>query len=145
MRVALYAPDRFYGFCEGEDKRVFFHLEAFITGRWPGLQESPPPILGEEVSVEYDPDAGSKNGKAPRAKRVERIHPPLQIKGIVESFYPDTGWGFARGEDGASYYLHRSEVLNGRLPLPGQEVWFFGGSKKGRPRSCHVRVGKVSA
>lgn len=145
MRVALYAPDRLYGFCEGgEGERVFFHLEAFITGRWPGLQESPPPILGEEVQVEYDPEKGSTNGKAPRAKRVLRISHPIYLKGTVDSFSSDTGWGFAKGQDGVSYYLHRSEVLNGRLPLPGQEVSFYGGFKKGRPRACHVRVGKVS-
>jgi len=143
MRVALYAPDRLYGFCEGDGKRVFFHLEAFVTGRWPGLQESPPPILGEEVEVEFDPAKESDNGRAPRAKRVVRVKPPIFIKGVVDSFSPDTGWGFAKGHDGISYYLHRSEVLNGRLPFPGQEVGFFSGFKKGRPRACHVHVGRV--
>jgi cold shock CspA family protein len=144
MRVALYAPDRLYGFCEGDGERVFFHLEVFAVGRWSGIDEPPPPILGEEVRVEFDPETPRSSGRAPRAKRVERVAAPLPIEGVVDTFHPETGWGFAAGDDGVSYYLHRSEVLNGRLPLPGQRVRFYGGFKRGRPRACHVRVGRVS-
>jgi len=134
----MYSPDRMYGFVESGRERVFFHLEAFMVGSW---TPAPPPIVGEEVRVDYAPNEGSE--KAPRARLVARIHEPVFVTGVVETFNPDKGWGFAKGEDGESYYLHRSEVEGGRLPLPGQQVRFFRGAKKGRPRACYVRVGRV--
>lgn len=144
MRVELYAPDKLYGFCEGDGSRVFFHLEAFAAGRWGGLSSSPPPILGERVQVDYDEESNPGNGKAPRALSVERCDPPVRVKGVVESFNMTTGWGFALGDDGVSYYLHRSEVGRGRLPVAGQRVTFYAGFKRGRPRACHVQVGEMA-
>ncbi len=142
MRVALYSPDRMYGFAEGEGQRVFFHVESFVYGKWQSVEQPPPPIIGEEVLVEFgektDPD------KAPRATSVERTSPPLFLRGVVESFNVVKGWGFAKGTDGDSYFLHRSEVMEGKVPLPGQEVTFYRGYKKGRPRACYVKCGKVT-
>jgi cold shock CspA family protein len=144
MRVELYSPERMYGFAELGDERVFFHLESFMAGVWPGIEEPPAPIVGEEVSVEYTPNPpGTDPNRAPRARGVERVHPPKFLRGVVESFNGEKGWGFARGSDGVSYFLHRSEVLEGRLPLRGQEVTFYAGFKKGRPRACYVLVGKL--
>lgn len=141
MRVALYSPDRMYGFAEGEGQRVFFHVESFVFGQWQGVDQPPPPIIGEEVMVEHG--EATHPDKAPRATKVERVNPPLFLRGVVESFNPDKGWGFAKGSDGDSYFLHRSEVLENKIPLPGQEVSFYRGFKKGRPRACYVRCGKL--
>jgi cold shock CspA family protein len=139
MRVEMYSPGKLYGFCEAPDQRVFFHQEAFQAGRWPD-ELGPPPILGEEVDVEY-PSSEPGSDRAPRASSVVRVTAPCKIVGVVETFHEENGWGFARGDDGESYYLHRSEVEDGRLPLAGMRVFFYRGFKNGRPRACFVRVG----
>ena len=137
MRVELYSPDRMYGFAEFGQDRVFFHLEAFHA------EGGPPPIIGEEVEVELGPDVETGADKAPRALRVRRVVVPVRIEGVVESFNPEKGWGFVKGVDGVSYYLHRSEVEDGRLPLPNQQATFFKGFKRDRPRACYVQVGRI--
>jgi cold shock CspA family protein len=143
MRVSLYVPDRMYGFCEDDEGgRVFFHLEAFAGGLPDGLGRPPPPILGEEVVAEYLPGE-LPDGKAPKALRVTRSNAPPFVRGVVESFNPERGWGFARGEDNTSYYLHRSEIEHRRIPVLGQEVRFYAGFQRGRPRACHVQVGRI--
>lgn len=138
----MYSSSKLYGFCETGAVRVFFHLQVFRPGHWPNLggELGPPPISGEAVDVEYG-KSGTDASRAPRASEVVRVDPPLQVGGIVESFHTDNGWGFTRGDDGESYYLHRSEVEDGRLPLAGMRVLFFCGSKNGRPRACFVQVG----
>ena len=138
----MYSPDKMYGFAEGEEGRVFFHLEAFISGPWGGEDIAPPPIVGEVVEVDFTQDPENE-GRAPRARLVERVAPPTQLKGMVETFNAEKGWGFIRSEDGSSYYLHRSEVEDRRLPVPGQQVSFVGGFKNGRPRACYVKVGRL--
>jgi len=142
MRVTMFSPSRMYGFAESDDARVFFHLEAFVTGPSVDGDIPPPPVVGEEVMVDYVTDSGSSD-KAPRARVVERREPQTRIQGVVETFNTDRGWGFAKGDDGESYYLHRSDVEDGRLPIEGQTIQFFGGFKKGRPRACYVQVGRV--
>jgi len=132
-----------YGFAKMGTERVFFHLESFVAGTWPAGGDPLPPIVGEVVMVEY---ASAEPGadRAPRASLVERIKEPLEVIGVVESFNDLKGWGWVRGDgDHESCYLHRSEVQDGRLPLAGQEVWFYKGHKNGRPRACYVRVGKL--
>lgn len=89
--------------------------------------------------VQFDPSMGSPD-RAPRAFRVERIDTPLFVSGMVETFNEERGWGFARGNDGQSYHLHRSEVEGGRLPMAGKRVEFYAGFRKGRPRACYVKV-----
>jgi cold shock CspA family protein len=141
MRVEMYAPEKLYGFAETEVDRVFFHLETFIGGTWPGIEASPPPLVGERVRVTFTPNPDSD--KPPRASLVERVEAPVQVDGVVDSFNTTRGWGFIKGSDGVSYYLHRSEVPGGKLPLPNQEASFFVGFKRGRPRACYVRLGKL--
>ena len=153
MRVQKYIPDKLYGFASpdgGSD--VFFHLGAFRPGGEvppptactscgsPCSEDAklpPPPILGEEVEVTYEVSEGDK---APRATLVERLTAPTPLHGRVGSMDPHRGFGFLEGEDGETYHLHRCEVVDGRLPLPGQQVLFYPGTRQERPRACHVRV-----
>jgi len=55
-------------------------------------------------------------------------------------FDAQRGFGFVVGEDGVSYHLHTSEILDHKIPLKGQTVMFFPGVRQGRPRACHVKV-----
>lgn len=153
MWVDKYIPAKLYGFVQdGEGHRAFFHMGSFDPGP---IQEPPlsccshplceagpaPPIVGEEVDVEVDFLAGDEK-QAPRATRVLRVGKVTVVRGKVDTFEPNRGWGFVVGEDGISYYLHRSEVRGGSLPLVGSEVAFFAGSRQGRPKACHVTVCK---
>jgi len=138
----MYNTTKLYGFAKSDTSggEVFFHLETF----WPGESSPdgsvpPPPVQGELVSVTYDANT-AQEGKPPRATRVERTAPPALLGGVVERFDEKGGWGFLRGDDGVSYHLHRSEVLDGRLPLVQSRVSFYAGSRKDRPRACYVRV-----
>lgn len=81
-----------------------------------------------------------QSGRAPRAVRVERVLAPVTLEGVVDMFDAHRGFGFVLGEDGVSYHLHTSEILDNRLPVKGQTVLFFGGLRQGRPRACHVKV-----
>lgn len=155
MRVQKYIPERLYGFTIGEDgQEVFFHLGSFDPGTplerplqchsckvgeciWTRMP--PPPVLGELVLVEVDLGAGDEN-KAPRASRVTRVDSPLVVQGEVDTFDALRGYGFVNGTDGVVYHLHKSEVLEGSLPLVGQPVVFYAGLRQGRPRACHVKV-----
>jgi len=142
MEVHKYIPSRLYGFVKGEDGReVFFHLGVFKPGAFP-TDPPPPPILGEPVLVEVGTQDSPDNrpGKAPRALSVVRVQEPVQFVGIVETFDTHRGYGFIVGEDGISYHLHNSEVLDGRTPLAGDRVRFYAGTRQGRPRACHVNV-----
>ena len=137
MRVLKYLPKKLFGFVvDGEGKQVFFHIRAF---KWGDFLMTAPPIIGEEVDVEYDEGALS-NGKAPKARTVYRLTAPRASFGIVEDFNEKRGYGFIKTEDGRSHYLHRSEMKDGRLPMPGMEVTFFEGFKQGRTRACYVAL-----
>lgn len=136
----MYNPSKLYGFARSPSTgaEVFFHLEVFWSGESSG-NTPPPPIVGEPVEVEYDP-ATSRDGKPPRASRVDRTKAPVLLHGRVDQFDEGKGWGFLTSDEGVSYHLHRSEVLGGRLPLPGARVSFYGGSRRDRPRACYVTV-----
>ncbi len=149
MRIAKYIPQGLYGFAEDSEGQVFFHLGVFR----PNDPSNPiPPILGEPVLVETDPDSTpvqnnpfqGKHTKAPRAKRVDRVQTPNLITGVVESFDSQRGFGYVLGSDGVLYHLHRSEVLDGALPLPDQEIEFYAGIRQDRPRACYVKVRKYA-
>lgn len=154
MQVVKYIPDRLIGFVSDPEvgTDVYFHLGDFDPkGPWPGLDhacprsrmisfnwESPPPILGETVEVTFQ--GGPANGKAPRAQRVVRAIAPVHLTGLVESFDPRRGYGFVRGDDGITYYLHRSEIIDQHMPHEGSSVSFFAGSRLGKPRAVHVHT-----
>lgn len=158
MRVVKYLPDKLYGFCQGDtgEGEVFFHLAVFQPGgdiqplHCPHCPEhlsceqnvaAPPPILGEVVTVAYDPHPLGEDAKrAPRASYVQREHTPSRVLGVVESFDPVRRYGFALGDDQVSYHLHQCEIIDGKLPLMGDTVAFFPGLRAGRPRACHVKV-----
>ena len=86
------------------------------------------------------PCALCPNGKAPRASRVVRVTAPVHLRGTVESFDPRKGYGFVRGSDAVTYYLHWSEVIDQHMPYAGSSVMFFAGSRQGKPRSVHVHT-----
>lgn len=137
MRVLKYLPKKLFGFVvDDEGQQVFFHIRAF---KWGDFPTNPPPIIGEEVDVEYD-EGGPSNGKAPKARTVYRLSEPRPAFGIVDDFNEKRGYGFIKSEDGRSHYLHRSEMKDGRLPMPGMVVTFFEGFKQGRPRACYVSL-----
>ena len=137
MHVLKYVPRSLYGFVIDETaQQVFFHIRAF---NWGPYRTHPPPIIGEEVDVEYDV-GGPSNGKAPKARHVYRLSEPAASFGIVEDFNESRGYGFIKTSDGRSHYLHRSEMTDGRLPMPGMEVTFFEGFRKGRTRACYVAL-----
>ena len=155
MRVHKYIPEKLYGFAvDSEGAQVFFHLGVFNPGAPPKTRHRrcaicpkdgclwdtvpPPPILGEDVEVTVDrPPEGDK---APRAARVERKGPPAALVGTVETFDAHLGYGFVRGENNITYHLHKSELLDGRLPRLGQVVMFFAGTRQGKPRAVHIKV-----
>jgi len=156
MRVHKYIPERMYGFAEDDTGEVFFHLRVFQPGTvWDHptkcqscqvegcvWSDAPPlPIVGEEVEVIMD-ESQTTRQQAPRASRVSRVATPMAGQGQVETFDANLGYGFIRGFNGESYYLHRSEVQEGRMPLAGQIVMFYIGTRKGRPRACHVKICK---
>lgn len=136
----MYNPSKLYGFARSPETgaEVFFHREVFWSGE-SGSDSQPPPVVGELVQVEFDP-ATSRDGKPPRASKVERVKQQVLLHGRVDQFDEGKGWGFLTSDEGVSYHLHRSEVLGGRLPLPGSRVSFYGGSRKDRPRACYVTV-----
>lgn len=135
MVVEKYIPKELYGFLsplDGSEERLFFHLATFDPGPYVG--ESPiPPIVGEEVEVTDVSEA--------KVRRCERISLPLPIHGFVTWFSEQKGFGFAEDEEGEKYYLHRSEVLDGRLPLKGRLVSFYVATQARKPlRACYVTV-----
>jgi cold shock CspA family protein len=130
---------------------VFFHLKTFQSGpdihparcptcscETPVTTTPPPPILGEEVQVTFESVLPTE--RAPRALSVTRVQTPLQVGGIVEFYDSIRRYGFIQGMDDVSYHLHQSEIVGGRLPLPGMRATFFAGQREGRPRACHVQV-----
>lgn len=141
MRIHKYIPNKLYGFTiDNSDFQVFFHLGQFKPYRKDGniLPNQPPPILGEPVLVSFYQN--DTTNKAPKAVNVERVQQPKKIMGTVESYDHSRGYGFIMGEDGVSYHLHNSEILNSRFPLQGEKVNFYAGIRLGKPRACHIEV-----
>lgn len=156
MKVHRYFPEKLYGFCKDDSGlEFFFHLSVFDLGdpcsiehrrcpkcpgqpRCPLVSAAPPPILGERVLVQAN--APDTVGRATKADRVSRTHPPLLLPGVVESFVALKRYGFIKGEDQISYHLHESEVIHGRQPFTGNRVLFYPGEREGKPRACHVVV-----
>jgi len=150
MSVLKYIPDRMYGFLLSDSgQEIFFHLRVFhpLSERpyspkclsckssclW--SETPPPPILGEQAMVDLD-----ENSETPRACRVVRLVEPIPLVGTVDVFDAARGYGFIHGVNGETYHLHRCEVVEGRMPLPGQPVLFYPGKRQGKPRACHVKI-----
>lgn len=153
--VQKYIPDRLYGFTQDDQGgKAFFHLRVFRPGStWTRCvrcsacesctwaDNAPPPILGESVEVEIGAERVMEGSDAvPRAEKVTRLTVPVAISGRVDTFDAQRGFGFIQGDDGVSYHLHRSEVTEGRMPLPGSMVLFYPGIRQDRPRACHIKV-----
>ena len=130
MTVDKYIPDGMYGFVTDGDERLFFHLQSFDPGTYEGPHPIPP-VAGEDVEVEFS------EGKI---TKIHRVDTPFCVDGVVDWFDSSKGYGFALGTDGNTYYLHRSEVLDGRLPLPGRGVRFYTTDKR---RACFVEMVEV--
>jgi len=154
MRIYKYIPDGLYGFALDEIGQVFFHLGVFDPGETPNRYPrctscsqpgcnwgvAPPPVLGELVEVVVSGFHGSGEAQAPRAERVRRITTPLRNEGTVDTFDATRGFGWVLDPDGNSYHLHRSEITDGRVPVLGQRVMFYAGTRMEKPRACHVRI-----
>lgn len=158
MCVHKYIPGNLYGFAADAQGQVFFHLGAFNPGLAPATdmptrcktcpanrscfwgKNPPPPVLGESVTVILDAESNLAEGQAPRARSVVRTSPPVVVEGVVDAFDTNRGFGFIKGQDGITYHLHRSEMIDGRLPQPGHPVMFYAGVRQGKPRACHVKV-----
>jgi cold shock CspA family protein len=129
MTIDKYIPSGMFGFVTDGSSRLFFHLACFDPGAYEG--EAPvPPVIGEEVEVEV--------GEGNKAERVSRLETPTLLQGVVDWFDIGKGYGFILSKHGKPYYLHRSEVREGKLPLPGRRVSFYVGSEN--RRACHVTV-----
>lgn len=135
LLVVKYIPGGLYGFAQDADgnERVFFHLTVFDP------LGGPPPVVGEEVEVELDPFSPPDR---PKAARVARLGIPALRTGVVARFDHNVGYGFVSDEQGAQFFLHRSEMPNGMLPSMGMKVSFYAGRAIGssKPRACHVTV-----
>lgn len=140
MRVQKYLPAKLYGFCHDLFTQVFFYLSVFHAEKRSG-EKFVPPIPGELVDVTFIPSE-SPGTTAPRAQRVVRIETPIPKTGIVDGFDAERGYGFIKGDDAHDYYLHRSEVQDGRLPLKGQRVMFYAVFVDGgtRSRACYITI-----
>jgi cold shock CspA family protein len=136
--VSKYIPNDLYGFLEGQDEdgvqqRVFFHSSEFDP------MGGPPPIVGERVTVGSIEPVEGKNS---RAVSVTRCSDVKTLVGKVSRFNHQVGYGFVT-VDGNEYFLHRSELQDGALPLIGAMVEFsvagsVGTSKS--PRACHASI-----
>lgn len=127
-KVAKYIPQSLYGFLDGNGQSLFFHLSSFK----PYHAETVPPIAGETVDVTLTPEG--------KVKEIHRTGLPLPLEGVVVTFDQKMGFGFLRSEDNLLFFLHRSEIVDGRLPRPQQRVRFYSGSRDGKLRACYVEI-----
>lgn len=139
MRVTKYLARKMYGFLrDSSGREAFFHLGSFRP--MDGESEPIPPLPGEMVEVTIDFDLGVDD-KAPRAGKVQRIREPERLLGVVSKFDDRSGYGFLveNGTD-SQYFIHKSEVREGKSPLVGDRVEFYAGEREGKTRACHVLV-----
>ena len=132
MKVSKYVPSGLYGFLSDDSQKdVFFHLSAFDPGAYVG--DAPvPPIVGETLEVT------TTDGKVVQCERLET---PVGVRGEINWFSEEKGYGFITGDDNESYYLHKTEILDGRLPLKGRRVSFFVTKQERVPlRACYVSI-----
>jgi cold shock CspA family protein len=127
-KVNKYIPSKMYGFVLLEGNNYFFHLSRF--------KGSPPePLVGENVACEIDP---SSEGNF--CLEVVRLESPEQLSGVVVSFDLSRGFGKIEGEDHSFYFLHRCEMIEGRIPSKGSHVSFYKGSRGKNNRALYVKI-----
>jgi len=157
MIVYKYLPDKMYGFVQDTERRTaFFHVGSFYPGSWvkhPYCESCnqlncdwplipPPPIAGEEVIVEleFDLEKYSEDIIPPRSSKITRIHTPKPLRGIIKSFDNQRGYGFIIDSFNSDHYVHKSDIIDHRIPVIGQQVMFFPGTRDTKTRACHVRL-----
>ena len=126
-KIVKYIPHKMYGFISLEGGYVFFHLSQFKSA-------PPEPIVGEHVEYVLKTSSSGKTS----CLQVTRLSDPLRLKGVVCHFDSAKGYGKIEAEDGSCYFLHRSEMLDGRLPSKGSEVLFYKGVLKGENRAVYI-------
>jgi len=129
--INRYLAEKRYGFItpDDESEQVFFHQSVFETG-----VEGPPPITGEPVEYAI--------GETTRATSVHRMVIPVHHTGGVRSYDPVKGYGFIQTA-GSQFYMHKSEIIGGIIPVIGSKVDFYtsGNPIPGKsPRACYVSV-----
>ena len=140
MKIRKYLPDKMYGFASSEEGNIFFHLSVFKSPIESIDVPPPPPVVGEEIDVILETPLGQD--LTPRATRVQRIQKMVQMEGTVEFFNSKRGYGKITTPNGDEYFLHRSEVKDGKMPLAGHQVHFFAINlgHQTKPRACHVDI-----
>ena len=137
MKVRKYIPNKYYGFLiDSNNREAFFHTSVFEAG---AAEDSPPPVPNEEVLVTINFDSNSKD-KVQKASRVRRLQPPWHLEGVVSFFNAEKGYGFIETDDKITYYLHRSEVLGGTLPLVGRKCSFYTSQKIRGARASYITI-----
>ena len=126
-KIVKYIPHKMYGFLSDGEVVSFFHLSQFKSA-------PPEPIVGECVDYFLQkPKAGKSY-----CTEVVRLVKPLRLNGIVIHFDSTKGYGRIEAEDGSHYFLHRSEMTDGRHPSKGSEVLFYRGVLKGENRAVYI-------
>lgn len=137
MSVRKYLPEKLYGFASCDQGDVFFHLSTFIHPN--NLEDPPPPIVGEYVDVDLKGPLTFES--TPKAQKVTRLSNFNRLNGSVLFFNVEGGYGKIKSES-CEYFLHRSEVREGKLPMRGDLVSFFAVTsvEERRSRACHVKI-----
>jgi cold shock CspA family protein len=64
----------------------------------------------------------------------------MYMTGEIVFYLALDGYGFAKGEDGIDYFVHRSEVQGPRKPKAGDAITFEPGTRRGKPQAKTVRL-----
>ena len=137
MSVRKYLPDKLYGFTSCVQGDAFFHLSTFTHPN--NFDVPPPPIVGEFVEVVLKEPLTLEG--TPKAQKVIRLSKFNRLNGSVLFFNVEGGYGKIKSEN-CEFFLHRSEVQEGKLPMRGDLVSFFAVTtvEEKRPRACHVKI-----
>lgn len=93
-----------------------------------------------DVELPDGQEPSAQKGKVPRALRVSRLDPVSVLLGQVSEFSSVKGHGHVVTREGQTYWLHRSEVQDGILPVPGMTMVFLAGTRQNKSRACHART-----
>jgi CspA family cold shock protein len=62
------------------------------------------------------------------------------MQGSIKRLVPDRGFGFVTGDDGAEYFVHRSEVSEWDRLAEGSPVTFEAAAGPKGPRAKDLRI-----